>query len=189
MVADCRSPIEMSPVSPIEMSLRQAVVETFGVTCPASETRLGGHDVLGHGFGTRQVTPARPSLALPSPRRPLVSPYVQPWIDSAHPRPLPSPPGLAPPGHGHSMDRSPAVLSVNLHLDSKIQRPLISSTATSTAFGLSGHLGLSSSVPVPDDAGQRGPLFNAPLKPLASSSSRRTAAGPGSGCGRCKRPD
>jgi hypothetical protein len=33
LMEQCRSPIEMSPVSPIEMSLRQAVVETFGVTC------------------------------------------------------------------------------------------------------------------------------------------------------------
>src|SRR5271165_2634238 len=32
-VPSCRSPIEMSPVPPIEMSLGQAVVEAFGVTC------------------------------------------------------------------------------------------------------------------------------------------------------------
>ena len=34
----CRSPIEMSPASPIEMSLGQAVVATFGVACDGGDS-------------------------------------------------------------------------------------------------------------------------------------------------------
>src|SRR5271157_2571066 len=73
----CRSPIEMSPVSPIEMSLRQAVVETFGVTCDDGDPneRSGTdpasyHDRLGrrpdHSRGQRGVDGSGPASGFPA---------------------------------------------------------------------------------------------------------------------------
>jgi isoquinoline 1-oxidoreductase subunit beta len=73
----CRSPIEMSPVSPIEMSLRQAVVETFGVTCDDGDPneRSGTdpasyHDRLGrrpdHSRGYRGVDGSGPAPGFPA---------------------------------------------------------------------------------------------------------------------------